>query len=116
MHTRERGTDMATVAEYPHLRFSDLKHYHKALAVANSLGEETLKSFQESFAYLERICERGNATGEVYPDCDEDSFYFRVYRANNTLDLDGGIIKHGAGKTHSIELCPKSGVYWSMHT
>jgi hypothetical protein len=116
VHTRERGKDMAAVDDYPHLKFSNIAHYTKVLALANSLGGEALESFKNAFAYLERICERRKATGEVHPDCDEDSFYFRVYLENGDLDLDGGIIKHGAGRTHSVELCPKANIHWSMHT
>lgn len=107
---------MATVAEYPHLRFSTLELYNKALALANSLGGEALKSFKEAFACLERICERSEGTGEVHPDCVEDSFYFRIYLKNNSLDLDGGIIKHGVEQSYSVELCPKPDIHWSMHT
>lgn len=107
---------MAAVAEYPHLKFSNIEHYNKVLALANSLGGDALKSFKDMFAYLERICDRGKAIGEVHPDCDEDSFYFRVYLEDGSFDIDGGIIKHGASRTHSVELCPQNGVHWSMHT
>lgn len=107
---------MTAVAEYPHLQFSNLEHYNKALAVANNLGGEALKSFKDMFAYLERICERRKATGEVHPDCAEDSFYFRVYLEDGSLDLDGGIIKHGAGQSYSVDLCPREGIYWQIHT
>ena len=116
VHTRDRGKDMVAIADYPHLKFSNLEHYNKVLALANSLGGEALESFKNAFAYLERICDCRKATGEVHPDCDEDSFYFRVYLEDGSFNLDGGIIKHGAGRTHSVEICPKSDIHWSMHT
>lgn len=107
---------MTTVAEFPHLKFSNLDHYKKALELAEKMGGETLRSFQNCFESLERICVRGDETGEVHPDYVENSFYFRTYRRDNTLGLDGGIILHGLTDAHAVELCPKKGVYWSMHT
>ena len=104
---------MVTIADYPHLKFSNIEHFNKALEVATSLGSEALKSFQDAFAHLERMC--NNDEGEVHSDCAEDSFYFRIYQ-NDSCVLDGGIIKHGAGSTHTVELCPKQGVYWAIHT
>ena len=106
---------MESVAEYPHLRFSDIEHYKKALNFAEKIGGEALNSFKNALAYLERICGRQNATGEVHPDFVQHSFYFRIYNGSS-LDLDGGIILHGVGNSFSVELAPKAGIHWSMHT
>ena len=116
IHTRQREMNMATVTEFPHLKFSNLGHFKNALELAEKLGDETLKSFKDCFESLERICARSDESGEVHPDCVENSFYFRTYRRDSTLGLDGGIILHGLTATHSVELCPKKGVHWSMHT
>jgi len=115
VHTRQRGTNMRQVADYPHVFFIDLKHYEEALALAQKLGGKTLESFNEQFALLERICTNSNLTAEVHPDCVQNSFYFRTYHKDKA-GMDGGIILHGMGRTFSVELCPKQGVYWSMHT
>ena len=115
MHTRTRGTDLKTVAEYPHLKFSNLEHYKEALAFAEKLGGEALSSFKDSFTTIETICARAKETGEVHPDCALLSFYFRLY-IGDSLDFDGGIILHGLGQTFNVQLTPKTGIYWSVHT
>jgi|GEM_PF-1418392 len=107
---------MATVTEYPHLRFSNLEHYNKALDFAKQQDGEALSSFKKSFATLERICENGKATGEVHADCVKHSFYFRIYKEDDSVDFDGGIILHGLGRSFSVELGAKAGIHWSMHT
>lgn len=115
-HTRERGSDMKTVPEYPHLKFSDIEHYKQALAFAEKPGGEALSSFKNSFTRIERISTNSHGTAEVHPDSAQHSFYFRIYRKDNSLDFDGGIILHGLGQTFNVELCPKTGIYWSVHT
>ena len=110
-----RGSDMKQIPEYPHVYFLDLDHYNTALALAEKLGEEALESFKRSFDTLERICVNSNLTAEVHPDSVQDSFYFVTYYKGKT-DMDGGIILHGMGQSFSAELCPRSGIYWSLHT
>ena len=115
VHTRQRGTNMESTTAHPHLRFSNLEHYKKALEFAEQLGGEALDSFKNSFATLERICENQKATGEVHPDSVQHSFYFRIYNGDS-FDFDGGIILHGLGKSFSVELAAKTGLHWSIHT
>lgn len=115
-HTRRRGNSMETLSQYPHLKFSDVNHYKKALELAEKLAGETLDSFRSSFEFLERICARDDTTAEVHPDYTLHSFYFRVYRKNGFFSMDGGIILHGIGTSFSVELCPKAGIHWSLHT
>jgi hypothetical protein len=115
VHTRERGKDLKTVAEYPHLNFSDIERYNQALAFAEKLGGEALSSFKDSFTTIETICARAKETGEVHPDYALLSFYFRLYKGDS-LDFDGGIILHGLQYTYNVELTPKTGIYWSVHT
>lgn len=115
-HTRQRGSNLAPLAQYPHLKFSDIKHYEKALEMAEKIGGEALISFKSAFEFLERICARDDETAEVHPDCTQHSFYFRIYRKDNSLSMDGGIILHGMGNSFSVELCPKAGVHWLIHT
>jgi hypothetical protein len=115
-HTRHRGTDLSTLAQFPHLKFSDIDHYSKALKLSEKLGGQAQTTFKETFEFLERICERDDETAEVHPDCIPHSFYFRIYRRDGSLSMDGGIILHGIGNSFSVELCPKTGIYWSMHT
>ena len=50
VHTRVRGTEMATIPEYPHLKFSDLDYYKETLAFAEKLGGKALESFKRCFA------------------------------------------------------------------
>jgi hypothetical protein len=116
VHTRVRGTNMQAIAEYPHLFFSDLEHFNKALEFATSNGDEALRSLKESLASLERICINGGKTAEVFPDFVAHSFYFRTYRKDGSDGIDGGIILHGLTQSFSIELIPKPGLHWSMHT
>jgi hypothetical protein len=116
VHTRQRGADMKSVEEYPHLLFSNIDHYKKALEFAKSLGEEPLRTFKESFESLERLCAQGHDVAEVRPDFAEYSFYFRMYQADGSLDMDGGIILHGLGNSFSVELIPRHEPHWSMHT
>ena len=115
-HTRQRGTNMAPLAQYPHLKFSDIDHYKKALELAEKLGGEALASFKNAFDCLEQICAEQDENAEVHPDCTLHSFYFRLYRKDGSFSMDGGIILHGMGNSFSVELCPKTGVYWSIHT
>jgi len=115
VHTRQRGTNMEQVTEYPHVYFSNLNHYKEALALAENIGGEALESFKSTFNTLERICIRSGLTAEVHPDCVANSFYFRTYYKDKA-DMDGGIILHGMGKSFSVELCPQVGIHWSMHT
>ncbi len=115
-HTRQRGTNLASVPQYPHLKFSDIEHYKKALELAEKLANESLNSFRSTFDFLEQICQRDDETAEVHPDCIPHSFYFRIYRKDDSLSMDGGIILHGTGNSFSVELCPKTGHYWSIHT
>lgn len=111
---KEQATDTQKVSEYPHVQFVDLGHYHKALELATKLGREALDSFKRSFETLERISEDGVA--QVHPDCTPNSFYFRIYNGKSSFVHDGGIILHGMGRSFSVELCPQSGVHWSVHT
>lgn len=114
---RERANDTAAIKEYPHLMFSNIEHYHEALAVAQNLGSEALKTFNDNFAYLERMCARSNETAEVTPDCMEHSFYFRMFHEDGKMAMNGGIILHGlGGKSFSVELNPENTPHWSMHT
>lgn len=115
-HTRQRGTNLVPLAQYPHLKFSDIDHYKKALELAEKLAGGALASFKSSFEFLERTCARDDETAEVHPDCTQHSFYFRVYRKDSSLSMDGGIILHGMGNSFSVELCSKAGIHWSMHT
>lgn len=116
VHTRARGTGLKTVAEYPHLKFSNIEHYHEALAFAERLGGEAITSFKSSLLTVERISGASLGTAEVHPDSAQHSFYFRIYRKDGSLDMDGGIILHGLGQTFNVELTPKKGIYWSVHT
>jgi hypothetical protein len=115
-HTRQRGTNMTTIDGFQHLKFSDIDHYTKALELAEKLGGEALTSFKSNFECLERICARQDKNAEVHPDCTRHSFYFRMYQKDGSLSIDGGIILHGVSNSFNIELCPKPGLYWSMHT
>lgn len=115
VHTRQRGSGMEQVPEYPHVYFSNLEHYKEALTFAEKLGGEALESFKENLESLNRMCENWDETAEVHPDFVQHSFYFRMYR-DGKPDMDGGIILHGLGETFSVELCPPKGVHWSMHT
>ena len=116
VHTRERGQNSTQMDNYPHLKLSNVEHFNAALGLAVKLGEDALTSFKACFQRLERISANCNATTEIFPDCDPHSFYFRMYTADGKLDMDGGIILHGIGMTHSVELSPKNGAYWSVHT
>ncbi len=116
VHTREQGSGLKTVAGYPHLRFSDVKHYKEALKFARKVGGEPLQSFKNAFDTLERFCVNGGTTAEVHPDFTKHGFYFREYGSDGRLAMDGGIILHGLGESFSVELSPKSGLHWSMHT
>lgn len=118
---RTKAVNTATVQEYPHLNFSNVEHYKEALAYAEKLfaitgNEEALKSFKNCFASLENWSKRDHEPCDVHPDSAPYSFYFRFYPPNKTRGLDGGVILHGCGETFNVELTPKKGQYWSIHT
>ena len=93
-HTRVRGTDMESIPEYPHLKFSNIEHYKAALAYAEKLGEKALASFKHCFSEIERweVNNYYGDTAEIHPDFAKHSFYFRAYTKEGKCMLDGGII------------------------
>ena len=115
-YTRERGSNMQAVPEYPHIVFSDVDHYRRALALAEKLGGEELSSFKEAFVRLEGWCARDNGTVEVHSDAMEYSFYFRIYKKDGRCSMDGGVILHDMGPSYSVEMAPKQGIHWTVHT
>lgn len=117
-HEQPRGREATTktVPDYPHLSFSDLEHLRKALAFGEKTGAEALSSLKEQLARIERICVNCDETAELFPDSVQHSFYFNLWRKDGSLSMNGGIILHGCGRSFSVELCPKQGVYWSTHT
>jgi hypothetical protein len=111
---KTKATDTKKISEYPHLEFTDVEHYQKALELANKLKGKPLDSFKQSFELLERIA-KNNGTAQVYPDVVPNSFYFRVYKKSCCV-LDGGIILHGRGQSFSVEFPSNQGIHWSVHT
>ena len=108
VHTRVQGTDMETIPEYPHLKFSNIEHYRETLAFAEKLGGKALDSFKQCLADLERWQALGyyGTTADVHKDVAEHSFYFRTYDKEGKCHLDGGIIFFG-----------RTGEgYWSINT
>lgn len=56
-------------------------------------------------------------TLHIGADSCEHSFLFTFYNeAENARGLNGGLILHGLQETFSVELCPKNGPHWSIHT
>ncbi len=115
-HTRNYANGLYILDQYPHLGFSSIEHYENALEKATTLGGEALKSFNQCFASLERIAINDNGTAQIHPDPSPHSFYFRIYTQEHLMTMDGGIVMHGEGKSFSVELTPKSGIYWRIHT
>ena len=116
VHRRTQQTNLQTIPEYPHIEFENLDHYREALAFAEKQGSKTLQSLKESLSALDRWADKDKETCQVFPDCAKHSFYFRFYTESGRCSLNGGVILHGLGATSTVELCPKEGVYWSIHT
>ena len=112
-----RIKDSAVLTEYPHLMFSNIEHYQQALEQAKQYGEKALKTFNGSFAFLERVCTNRNMTVEVFPDHIPYSFYFQFYNADSSRETNGGIILHGVpGNSFSVQLNPSAAPEWSVHS
>uniref|UniRef100_A0A6M3K3V0 Uncharacterized protein n=1 Tax=viral metagenome TaxID=1070528 RepID=A0A6M3K3V0_9ZZZZ len=108
-------TDGEICPEYPHIKIKNLEHLHKAKEFAEKNNITGQNHFEHYFAYLERILTNEGTIAEIHPDVTSHSFYFNVFKGKEWR-WNGGIILHGYQRSYSVELGPKEGMHWSMHT
>lgn len=102
----------------------DKLHFREALRFAKTLPKDSRRSLRHSFTVLNRIkrnyCRKmPNARLVLAPDWVKHSFFFAIRQeVGSQLEtyMHGGLILHGFEETLSIELCPKDGPHWSIHT
>lgn len=70
------------------------------------------------FEHLHRVARNYDRTGYHFDVSAEHpySFYFVCRDATDQVIYNGGIICHGGGETFSVELSPRNGIHWSVHT
>ena len=77
-----------------------------------------IQSLVGCFAHLDRVAKNYDRTGYHFHVSPERpySFYFVCKDANDQCIYNGGIICHGAGEVFAVELTPRNGIHWSIHT
>lgn len=114
--------DLKPVAELAHnerVKVHDQKHLNEAVKFAARLPEESQSSLGWGFTSLKNLIENAKEGYmlHIVPDFVKNSFYFYVLKDEEKKVFDGGVIMHGTTQeTFAVELCPRKGIYWSVHT
>lgn len=92
------------------------KHFIETMEFAENLGGEPLESLKNALEQFKRMIEAQGLTLKLYPDFVPYSFEF-TYEKDGRFVYNGGLICHGLGvQTLTVELSPRAGVHWSIHT
>jgi len=70
------------------------------------------------FQHCQQVANNYKPTGYHFYIYSEQpySFYFNCLDAKNQRMYNGGIICHGMGEVFAVEVSPRKGVHWSIHT
>jgi len=94
----------------------DDEHFHAALAFSQENVKDPHQGLESKIFYLLTGHYGGADTLHLTKDFVPHSFNFQLRRGSQP-GLSGGIICHGQGEeTFSVELCPKPGIHYSIHT
>ncbi len=101
-----------------HVSLSSIKQalkFERAQDVQDEYKNGELRRMHRLSTLLREWQEREEQTYILYPDWAQYSFRF-VFEENKKRVYHGGVVCHGVGETLTVEICPKSGIYWAVHT